>query len=200
MTTEQRETRRAKNREYQRRCRARKSTAHIEAKRASDRERYRALSLEQRERRLKAQRLRHRSLSEERREKKRLRDLAWKKSLAGRASTALYKVKVRKLVAIGRIIGEINGEQRPRKKPEAWPIDAGERARIKRELARRAQAVKRGLLAVGRLAYGYRRGGKAPMGQAGAQTDDPLQNGMPIVILYQVKESSICVGFTLRSS
>ena len=152
LTPEQLEARRAKQREYQRRHRSRMTLAEVEAKRARDRERYYAMMPAQRERRLKAERKRHREMSAESREKKRKREMAWKKTPAGRASAALYKAKVGKLVTIGRIIKASNGDERPRKKHEAWPKDAKGRARTKLDLARRARGAKRELLAIGRLA------------------------------------------------
>ena len=180
VTPEQLDARRAKQREYQRRHRSRMTLAQVEAKRAKDRERYHVMMPAQRERRLKAERRRHREMSAESREKKRKRDLAWKKTPAGRASAALYKAKVRKLVTIGRIIKASNGDERPRKKHEVWPKDAKDRARIKLDLARRARAAKRELLAIGRLAYGHRRGKGVPVDG----TDDPRSVGEPIAIQY----------------
>jgi hypothetical protein len=76
LTPEDLEVRRAKQREYQRRHRACRSRGKIEAVRARDRERYRALAAEQRERRLADIRLRHQRLTVEKREKKRMRDRA----------------------------------------------------------------------------------------------------------------------------
>jgi hypothetical protein len=184
MTQEEREARRARNREYQRRHRARLSPAEIEARRARDRERYRALTPLQQERRLEALRRRHRLLSAERREKKRLRDQAWKNSLAGRASAALYKASVRKLVAIGRIITQSDGDRRPSKTPRARPTDVIEHARLKRDLAKQAAAVKRELLAIGRAAYGHRRGRRIAIDPTQTGADYLQRAATPIVILY----------------
>jgi hypothetical protein len=180
LSAEQLEARRAKQREYQRRHRSRMTPAEVEAKRAKDRERHCAMTPAQRAERLKAQRQRHREMSAESGEKKRQRDLAWKKTPAGRASAALYKAKVRKIVTIGRIIKASNGDERPRKKHEAWPKDAEGRARTKRDLARRARAAKRELLAIGRLAYGHRRGKGVPVDG----TDDLRSVSEPIAIQY----------------
>jgi hypothetical protein len=173
LTPELLEARRAKQREYQRSHRSRMTLAKVEAKRAKDRERYHAMTPAQRERRLKAERRRHREMSAESREKKRKRELAWKKTSAGRASEALYKANVRRLVTIGRMIKASSGDERPRKKHDAWPKDAEGRARTKRDVAKRARALKRELLAVGRLAYGHRRGKDVPVDR----TDDPRSVG-----------------------